>query len=167
MVDVLKQAIQFTLANEGGYSNNPSDHGGATNRGIIQRELNLWNKSHPEMGFPEDVVQLRIDQAEAIYRANYWRWDFIQDPLIAIKAFDIGVNCGPGTATKLLQRAAKVPDDGQIGTQTIAAVNGMSSTVEKLVTKKSLTASPTDVGLNLPSILSIYCLPSIVEIIVA
>jgi len=32
----LKEALKFTLKWEGGFSNDPVDPGGATNRGIIQ-----------------------------------------------------------------------------------------------------------------------------------
>lgn len=34
--------LPFVLKEEGGYSNTPGDHGGATNYGIIQREYNAY-----------------------------------------------------------------------------------------------------------------------------
>jgi lysozyme family protein len=132
MSTVLEDALAFTLGNEGGYSNNPADPGGATNFGIIQRELDRWNGAHPGQGFPGDVKDLTQVQAQAIYRANYWRWDGIRDPALAIKLFDIGVNCGPGTAIRLLQVAvnflAKPPIsvDGGLGPATLAAVNAQA-----------------------------------------
>ncbi|MDP1832257.1 MAG: glycosyl hydrolase 108 family protein [Geothrix sp.] len=130
MSSVLEDALAFTLGNEGGYSNHPDDPGGATNFGIIQRNLDGWNGAHPELAFPGDVKDLTPDQAAAIYRADYWRWDGIADPALAIKLFDIGVNCGTGTAKKLLQKAVNalvnppLPVDGRLGPATLGAVNG-------------------------------------------
>jgi lysozyme family protein len=132
MSSVLEDALAFTLGNEGGYTNHPADPGGATNFGIIQRELDRWNGAHPELAFPGDVKDLTQDQAEAIYRANYWRWDGLTDAALAIKLFDIGVNCGTGTSVKLLQRAlnALLPTpidvDGQLGPATLGAANAQS-----------------------------------------
>ncbi len=129
MSSVLEDALAFTLGNEGGYVNHPADPGGATNFGIIQKNLTLWNAAHPELGFPGDVRDLTQDQAEAIYRANYWRWDAITDPAVAIKLFDIGVNCGTGTSIKLLQRAVNqltvtpIDEDGHLGPGTLGAAN--------------------------------------------
>jgi lysozyme family protein len=128
--NVLEQALAFTLGNEGGYVNHPADPGGATNFGIIQRNLDSWNGAHPELGFPGNVKDLTQALAEAIYRADYWRWDAISAPAIAIKLFDIGVNCGTGTAIKLLQKAVNtlvnppIAVDGQLGPGTLGAVNG-------------------------------------------
>lgn len=129
MSSLLEEALAFTLGNEGGYVNHPADPGGATNFGIIQRELDRWNGAHPELGFPGAVKDLTQEQAEAIYRAEYWRWDGIADPALAIKLFDIGVNCGTGTSVKLLQRAVNalaaqdITVDGQLGPKTLATAN--------------------------------------------
>jgi lysozyme family protein len=131
MNSVLDDALTFTLGNEGGYSNHPADPGGATNFGIIQRELDRWNGAHPELGFPANVKDLTQGQADAIYRMNYWRWDGIEDQALAIKLFDIGVNCGTETSVKLLQRAINpsgsetCPVDGQLGPVTLGAANAI------------------------------------------
>lgn len=128
-MSVLDEALGFTLGNEGGYSNHPADPGGATNFGIIQRELDRWNGAHPELAFPSNVKDLTPELAATIYRTNYWRWDGLADASLAIKLFDIGVNCGTGTAVKLLQRAInkllpKALDvDGQLGPATLGAAN--------------------------------------------
>jgi len=132
MNTVLEQALMFTLGNEGGYSNHPADPGGATNFGIIQRSLDRWNGAHPELNFPGNVKDLTMEQAQAIYRADYWRWDDIAAPAIAIKLFDIGVNAGLVTAVKLLQKAVNLlanpplAVDGQVGPMTLAAANGQA-----------------------------------------
>jgi lysozyme family protein len=129
MTTVLDEALAFTLGNEGGYTNHPADPGGATNFGIIQRELDRWNGAHPELAFPGSVKDLSLEQAKAIYRMNYWRWDGIADAALAVKLFDIGVNCGTGTSVKLLQKAIDtlvdppIPVDGQLGPATLGAAN--------------------------------------------
>jgi lysozyme family protein len=126
---VLEEALAFTLGNEGGYVNHPADPGGPTNFGIIQKNLNKWNAAHPDLGFPGDVRALTREQAERMYRTDYWRWDGIASPSIAIKLFDIGVNCGPGTAVKLLQAAVNklvnppIDPDGHLGPATLGAAN--------------------------------------------
>ncbi|WLT32693.1 glycoside hydrolase family 108 protein [Geothrix sp. PMB-07] len=128
----LDNALAFTLGNEGGYVNHPADPGGATNFGIIQRNLDKWNGAHPELGFPGDVKDLTKDQASTIYRTDYWRWDGLSDAAIAIKLFDIGVNCSLEVAVKLLQKAlntlitAPISVDGQPGPATLGAANAQS-----------------------------------------
>lgn len=131
-MSVLDDALAFTLGNEGGYVNHPADPGGATNFGIIQRNLDQWNGAHPELNFPGDVKDLSQSQAESIYRADYWRWDAITDAAVAIKLFDIGVNCGTGTSIKLLQKAVNalattpISVDGQLGPATLKAANDLA-----------------------------------------
>ncbi|MCE1205228.1 MAG: hypothetical protein LWW79_11555 [Holophagaceae bacterium] len=132
MSSVLDEALAFTLGNEGGYVNHPADPGGATNFGIIQKNLTKWNAAHPELGFPPSVRDLTMDQARTIYRTEYWRWDAIADPAIAIKLFDIGVNCGTGTSIRLLQRAVNllvnppIDTDGKLGPGTLGAANAQA-----------------------------------------
>ena len=132
MSSVLEDALAFTLGNEGGFVNHPADPGGATNFGITQKNLAKFNIAHPELAFPDDVRGLTRDQAMTIYRINYWRSDGIADPCLAIKVFDIGVNCGPGTSIQLLQKAVNVlvnppiSEDGRLGPTTLGAVNAQS-----------------------------------------
>ncbi len=134
MSNSLDKALAFTFKNEGGYVNHPADPGGATNFGIIQRNLDRWNGAHPELGFPGDVKNLTRDQAAVIYRADYWRWDDIREPAIGIKLFDIGVNCGTGASIKLLQKALNtlvqppIDVDGKLGPATLAAANAQPGT---------------------------------------
>jgi lysozyme family protein len=122
-MDRLDLALDYVLENEGGWSNNALDSGGKTMYGITHGTLFDWNQRHPEKGFPASVADLTKDQAKEIYRTEYWKWDFIKDDAIAIKAMDMAVNCGVVAAVKILQRAVRVQDDGKIGPKTIEAVN--------------------------------------------
>jgi lysozyme family protein len=54
--------MPFILKEEGGYSNTPGDHGGATDDGIIQREYSVFRHSN---GLPLQSVKLITDRALA------------------------------------------------------------------------------------------------------
>jgi lysozyme family protein len=98
-IDVFAQALAFTLQREGGYVNDPDDPGGETNYGLSKR-------AYPDL----DIRNLTLEQAAQIYRRDYWdapgfgRLAEVA-PWVAIRLFDLGVNCGPVTAGKMLQRA--------------------------------------------------------------
>jgi lysozyme family protein len=109
-------AVECVLANEGGYSSNPDDPGGATNFGISAR-------SHPGL----DVAALSRDAAMEIYWREWWlRFGFARLPAAAAaKTFDLAVNMGAGNAIECLQRAIRacgrpVTEDGVIGAATAA-----------------------------------------------
>ena len=109
-------AVERVLANEGGYSSNPDDPGGATNFGISAR-------SHPGLA----VAALTRDAAVEIYWRQWWlRLGFAQLPAAAAaKTFDLAVNIGAGHAIECLQRALRacglpVTEDGVIGAVTAA-----------------------------------------------
>lgn len=130
------QIFDSILGKEGGYVNNPDDKGGATNWGITQ----VVARAH---GYKGDMRNLNRETALAILHADYWtgpRFDQVNalSPSIAAELCDTGVNMGPATASKFLQRALNVfnkqqslyPDiaaDGQIGPRTIAALKSYIS----------------------------------------
>lgn len=123
--------IDKIIGLEGGYSNNPADRGGETMWGITAAVARAF-------GYTGPMAQMTRDTAIAIYRARYWtqpKFDRVQiiDGDIAEKLLDIGVNMGPSTGIKFLQRALNVlnnqakayPDigvDGGIGNLTLAAL---------------------------------------------
>lgn len=111
-------AISFVLANEGGLVNDPHDPGGLTNFGISQ-------SSYPNL----DIRSLTREQAEDIYRKDFWHYDAINNQRVATKLFDASVNMGPVRAGRLLQlalgaiEAGPIVADGIVGSATIEAVN--------------------------------------------
>ncbi|MBC8642141.1 hypothetical protein IAG25_35640 [Caballeronia sp. EK] len=123
--------IDKVIGREGGYSNNPADRGGETIWGVTAATARAF-------GYTGPMAQMTRDTAIAIYRSRYWtqpRLDQVQaiDGDVAEKLLDIGVNMGPATGVKFLQRALNVlnqqgkafPDlsvDGGIGAMTIAAL---------------------------------------------
>ena len=101
--------IRLVLKNEGGYCNVAGDSGGPTNYGIA------WNYNQPALkqyGItdPSQMRTLDIQIAIEIYKKNYYRpcgAANISDPVLAVHLFDCAVNCGVGTAKKMLAEANK------------------------------------------------------------
>lgn len=115
------QAYQWVRVSEGGNDDDPYDPGGRTSRGILQREYNAWRELQGEA--PKDVWTASEEEIEAIYRTQYWLP--YSDPFprgIDYQFFDMNVNHGMHNATRILQRALGVLDDGHIGIVTSAAV---------------------------------------------
>lgn len=128
-------AVAFTLAHEGGFSDDPRDPGGATNRGITLRTLSAWRHQACSVA---DVQALGEAEARAIYRANYWN-AVHGDALPAgldLMVFDFGVPSGPGRSAVLLQTAVGVLADGAIGPQTLGAVAAVDA--ERLIARLSV-----------------------------
>jgi lysozyme family protein len=99
----IQQQISAVIAREGGYSNRSADRGGPTNYGITEATAR-------QNGYVGDMRNLPLAVAQGIYLKVYWvapHLDAIDPiaPRVAAKLFDIGVNCGTGTALKLLRRA--------------------------------------------------------------
>lgn len=95
--------LPFTLKYEGGYVNNPNDHGGATNFGITQRTYDHWRI---ENKLPvQDVKLISNDEVHAIYKEEYWNLICTHTPSIPLLlcTFDSAVLHGPARALKWLQ----------------------------------------------------------------
>lgn len=111
MPDTFANALDFVLAYEGGYVNDPADPGGETNFGISRR-------AYPQ----EDIRGMTRERAAEIYRRDYWdacRCDELP-PLMAVAVFDCAVNQGVRRAVRLYQAVLRVQPDGVMGPQTIA-----------------------------------------------
>lgn len=115
-----REALPHVLRFEGSYVNDPADPGGATNKGITQV---VYDAYRTERRVPIQSVRLITDpEVEAIYLERYWKaghCDLLPWP-ISLAHFDACVNAGIPQATKLLQRAAGVTDDGKWGPATAA-----------------------------------------------
>ncbi len=110
------------FAHEGGWSDHPSDPGGATNMGITIGVFSEW------LGRPATKTELRNmpkSTAEAIYKARY------ADPLryddlpagVDYATLDGGINSGVSRGAKWLQRAVGAAQDGKVGPLTVNAAN--------------------------------------------
>lgn len=118
-----KKALAYVLLNEGGWSKDNDDPGGATSRGIT-----LQTAKHFGIDTEEKLKNLRQFEIENIYKKGYWRFDNIQDQVVATKLMDMCVNFGFKTAIKLLQvelngLGFRLIVDGIYGPQTESALN--------------------------------------------
>jgi len=129
MTSNLMMALLFTLPHEGGYTNHPADPGGATNKGITQRVYDEYRKSKGLIPF--DVLSISQNDIHEIYETKYWNPSKAEDmPLtVGVVHFDTAVNLGLGQAAKLLQRVLNVPDDGIIGSVTMAVLDAWDEDV--------------------------------------
>ena len=132
-----KNAIQYLLMNEGGYVNDLSDKGGATNYGISLRLLHALGEFGDFDGDgdidKDDIRSMTLENARTIYRKSFWdlsSYDLINDDLLAAKVFDFSVNMGTKRAHILLQKSANQEAkenllllDGILGSNTITVIN--------------------------------------------
>ncbi|MBL4808117.1 MAG: peptidoglycan-binding protein [Rhodobacteraceae bacterium] len=117
------------LRREGGYVDDPSDPGGATNHGVTIHTLRRLGVDLDGDGDvdKQDVKLLTTDRAGEIFREHYFvrpRIGELPDVLHA-SVYDMYVNAG-ANAVKVLQRllrdfAHQTSVDGAIGPKTIAA----------------------------------------------
>lgn len=129
--------IDDLIQREGGYVNHPNDRGGPTNWGITLSRARAY-------GYLGDIRSLPREKAAEIYKKNYWyepKFDLVakRNNEVANELFDTGVNMGPQTASKFLQRAlnglnkrglayADVTVDGAIGNMTLHALDELYKT---------------------------------------
>ena len=123
--------IKQVLKNEGGYSNKPSDKGGATKYGFTEKVAR-------QNGFTGDMRYLPENKAREIYYKQYWLQSQADKVAaisfnIAFLLFDFGVNSGVKNAGKKLQTAInkiiknintkkELKVDGIIGPKTLAEI---------------------------------------------
>ena len=127
----VEKLIDELISREGGYSNHPSDKGGATRWGVTEQVARAY-------GYAGDMRNLPRPIAVDIYLKRYWqapRFDQVAliYPAVAVEMFDTGVNMGQSVAAKFLQRSLNLlnrrasawPDiavDGAIGEMTLDAL---------------------------------------------
>jgi len=121
---------------EGGWTDDPDDTGGATNRGIT---LAVY-ADHLKLPITPDLKnRLRYDLTQAeiedVYKVRYWNKVRGNDLPVGLDlaVFDWGVNSGPHRAITHLQTVLGVTVDGVFGKQTMAAVRAKMGT--KLIVK--------------------------------
>ncbi len=125
--DKFDLALSHVLAMEGGWTDDPHDPGGPTNKGIT---LAVYARERNVQVTPANFAELKSDLraipdplVRSIYETRYWRPAHCPAlrPSLALMHFDAGVNHGIGTAARFLQEALGVEIDGEIGPITLGA----------------------------------------------
>lgn len=143
-------AFNETMKDEGGYSQDPTDRGGETYKGITRKNFPGWAgwpivDKHKPLKNGEIIYDNGLDfLVQSFYKENFWdvnQLDIIDliTPTLAEDIFDAGVNVGYGKAAKWLQSSLNLlnrnqksyPDikvDGGIGSGTIKALQACIKT---------------------------------------
>ena len=127
------KSLSHVLEMEGGYSNDPYDPGGPTNRGITLAEYARFrNETLDQTSRARLISELqRIPDAvaAAIYRQRYWLPASCPafSPPLALMHFDAAVNHGVFGAIQMLQAVVGVTVDGEVGPQTLGAIAARSA----------------------------------------
>lgn len=114
------RALPLVLKHEGGFSNHPSDLGGATNKGVTLATFRAYVKPG---GTVADLKAITDEQVQTVYYRHYWAAVNAQalPSGVDYALFDFAVNSGPARAAKYLQAILGVEQDGRVGPKTIAA----------------------------------------------
>lgn len=127
MKDNFSSALITVLKSEGGFVNNPSDPGGATNLGVTKKVWESWTGKSVSIS---DMRNLTQAQVSPLYKKQYWdavRGDDLPSGLDYL-VFDFAINAGVSRAIKTLQKALSIVDDGVFGNKTLGAVNKADTT---------------------------------------
>ena len=120
-------ALAHVLEMEGGWTEDAHDPGGPTNFGITLATLAAYRGIAVDASsFPvlrEALKTITPGEVQKIYAERYWKPSHAADlpPPLALMHFDASVNHGLGASARMLQEAAGVSVDGEIGPQTLAA----------------------------------------------
>lgn len=121
-------SFERVVGHEGGFTDNPKDRGNWTSGKIGVGELRGTKYGISAASYPDiDIKNMTLAQAKEIYWQDWWtklRMDKMHR-VMQYQMFDAAINHGMFAATKMLQRVAKVKDDGVIGPVTINAVNNL------------------------------------------
>jgi lysozyme family protein len=135
-----KDAVEYVLVNEGGFVDNPSDSGGATNFGLSLRFLReIPEERRKKYGlFGEltcsTIEHLTHQQAILIYQCEFWvmqGYDQLQNQRVCNYVFDMVIQHGETQGIKIAQRAMWavmqcseiLKDDGILGVESINLIN--------------------------------------------
>lgn len=123
------KAYDYTLKNEGGWSNHSSDRGGATMMGVTIGTYSRWLGRQATQA---ELKAIKPATVKAIYKEWYFdvnRLDEVRPFAIACAIYDIGVVCGTRTSARIAQRVLRelgdnlIVVDGVIGRASLRALN--------------------------------------------
>jgi lysozyme family protein len=120
----MEHYLPFLLKWEGGYTDDPSDHGGATNRGVT---LTTYRRLHP-LATKDQLQRMTDDEWKYIVERFYWgrcEANAIRNQSVAEMLVDWTWLSGP-QAIRFAQTLLHVVPDGQVGSITLQAINAIN-----------------------------------------
>lgn len=156
-----EKIVARTLEKEGGLVDDPADVGGITKYGISFRFLNSLPLGDADIDGSgsvdaDDIRAITQDKASILYKKYFYdKLSFAPNASIRLKwkIFDIAVNMGVIAATKILQRALGVKDDGKFGPYTFEAFVNQAGNEELLLRRIAMEQMAVYAGIvrNRPS----------------
>jgi lysozyme family protein len=124
--DLFDTFIARVINTEGGYTDDPRDPGNWTGGKVNVGECKGTKFGIAAASFPHlDIANLTLEQAEEIYRQEYWENPAGVPKAALYQLLDAAVNHGTHAADKMLQRAVGVTDDGVWGPASAKAAEAM------------------------------------------
>ena len=116
-------AFKIILKHEGGFQKMPGDKGNWTGGKVGAGVLKGTKYGISAAQFPDlDIENLTIEDAEAIYKKEYWFYDGVDYQDIANKMADLGVLFGPAPVIAVMQTTLQSTDESQPVTGTFGPV---------------------------------------------
>jgi len=111
---VIDNVLNGIIASEGGFVNDPADHGGATNYGIT---LNTLRAQDGYEGATIDTIKsLDVEVAKLIYTQTYVKpYVILSNPIVFSLCVNGAVQHGVSGMNKIIQNALGVSPDGILG----------------------------------------------------
>lgn len=139
MDDTFDACLEFTLAEEGGYTDHPSEPRLTSNHGITLARLRRFLRD-PGLG-RDDIRHIPCATVRALYLADFWNRTRCEalPPGIDLMVFDHAVNAGTDRAGRALQLACgqkRTGIDGAVGPDTVGRV----ALADRLTLLDALTA---------------------------
>lgn len=125
-----ESAFTRIIGHEGRFQMQPGDRGNWTSGIVGKGTLKGTKWGISAMTYPYlDIQALTEEDAREIYWNDWWLTLGMSlfSTYLSYQMLDAAVNHGMGNATRMLQRAVRVLDDGIIGGKTKAAVEAMEA----------------------------------------
>lgn len=119
-----EESFDRVVGHEGEYQNMYGDRGNWTSGIVGEGEQKGTKFGISAMSYPTyDIKNLTIAMAKIIYYKDWWLPLCMSElkPAMQYQMFDAAINHGRVSATRMLQRAIGVKDDGIIGPNTLKA----------------------------------------------
>ena len=121
MIGNFDKSLELVLKSEGGFVQDPQDHGGATNYGVTSK---AWSEYLGRQVTIKEMKELTPLMVKPFYKDKYWNAAGceIMPKGVDYAVFDFAVNAGVRRCIKTLQKAVGAEPDGVLGSITQALI---------------------------------------------